>query len=461
MKTKIANLIILLALSYGVVAQQTPVSFTIGEAKAYALENNKTFQNAEADVNLANAQVKEAWSAGLPQVDGILDYMTYFGYELEFNFGGESTDPPEIDYSKLDPGDFEVLKILEGMSAGAGASTIKMTDQASANLQVSQLIFSGQYWMGIEMAKLGKKIREKSLNATALEVKEQVVNSYYLILVTKELLRVINENENNLKEIYQHTQNFYDAGMAEITDVDQIRINIAQLANSRRAMERNLELNYNMFRMVLGLEPGTPVELKDDLTDIVEESNRSQWIRNTFDPEKNPGYQIIATQEEISEKNISMHKWAYAPSLAGYYNYKEKILTSGFDMSPNHAAGLTMNIPIFSGGTRTAQLTQAKIELDKASRTKALLEEQLTLQNNQLLFDLTSATENYQTQSENVEVAQRVFDSMKNKYEEGTISSLDLTQANSNYLQAENNYISSILQLLQAQLALAKLNNNL
>lgn len=460
MKSRLFILILFLIPGWAI-AQDGKMTFTIKEAQEYALQNSKTYKNAQADVQIADAQIKEARGAGLPKVEGTVDYMTNFGYELEFNFGGGDTEPPEIDYTKLDFGDYEILKLIEGMSGGMGGTSIKMTDQASANVQISQLIFSGQYWVGLEMAKLGKQIREKSLTATAIEVKEQVKNASYLILVTRELLKVIQQNEENLKEIYQHTKNLYDAGMAELTDVDQIKINISQLANSKRAMERNLQLNFNMFRMVLGLDPSTQVELNEELGSILSELDKQFTPAPDFNPDNNINYQLLAMQEKIGEKSLTMQKWSYAPTLVGFYNYKEKILRSQFDMSPNHAAGFTMSIPIFSGGSKNAQLSQARIELEKTVRTKELLKEQLELQNNQLTFNLTSAYENYKTQAENVEVAQRVFDSMKNKYQEGMISSLELTQANANYLQAENNYVSSMLELLRAQLDLDKLNNNL
>jgi len=126
-------------------AQNQTLQFSLQEAQDYALENNKTYKNAKADIKLADAQLREAKGAGLPQVEATVDYMTNFGYEFEFNLGGGGdTEPPVVDYTVMDQGDFEVLKILEGMSSGGG-STIKMTDQASANVQVSQLIFSRQY----------------------------------------------------------------------------------------------------------------------------------------------------------------------------------------------------------------------------------------------------------------------------------------------------------------------------
>jgi len=442
-------------------SQEAAHKFTIKGAQDYALENNKTYKNAIADVKLADAQIKEAKGAGLPKVEGAFDYMTNFGYEFEFNLGGGDTEPPVIDYSKMDLGDFEVLKILEGMTSGGGGSTIRMSDQASANLQVSQLIFSGQYWVGVEMARLGKEIREKGLSLTALDIKEQVTNSYYLILITQKLLDVIEENEANLNEIYLHTQNMFQAGLAEKTDVDQISINISQLENSKRAMGRNLQLNYNMFRMVLGLDADEPVQLEGDLDTILDNLNGQMVLTGGFNPDENINYQMLAVQEKIGEKTLDMQKWAYAPTLVGFYNYKEKLLTSEFDLSPNHAAGFTMSIPIFSGGTKNAQLAQARIELDKTERNKSLLKEQLALQNSQLSYNMTNAWENFKTQKENVEVAKGVYNSFKNKYQQGIISSLELTQANGNYLQAENNYVSSVLELLKSRLALDKLYNNL
>jgi len=58
-------------------------------------------------------------------------------------------------------------------------------------------------------------------------------------------------------------------------------------------------------------------------------------------------------------------------------------------------------------------------------------------------------------------VARRMYNNMHNKYNQGMVSSLDLTQANSNFLQAESNYVSATLNLLQAKLQQDKLYNRL
>ncbi len=440
----------------GLLSQE--LNFSLKEAQDYALQNNKTLINANKDVAIAEQQVKENIGNGLPQVNGTVDYMTYFNYEFAFGMGSSGT----IDNShpSFDDGDQIIVGILN-QAFGSGESTIVMEDQANANVQVTQLLFNGQYWIGVQMAKTGKKIAEQNVSSTELDIKENVTNSYYLILVSEELLKILEENKKNLEEILMHTSNMYKTGIAEQTDVDQLRISLSQLENSKKSMERNLQLSYNMFRITMGIETEDEIKLNDSIPLLVKGALANISWDSSFNINNNPTYQLMLTQEEMGEKSVTMQKWAYGPTLSGFYSYTEKLLTSDFDLSPKSTAGLTLSVPIFAGGIKKAQLSQAKIELDKITRNRKLIEQQLAMQNNQLTFELKNAYENYQTQKENVNVAQRVFDNINNKYKQGMSSSLDLTQANNNYLQAQNNYVSSILSLLQAKMQLDKLNNSL
>ena len=90
-----------------------------------------------------------------------------------------------------------------------------------------------------------------------------------------------------------------------------------------------------------------------------------------------------------------------------------------------------------------------------------MVADQLSMQEQQLKMDLNSAIENYELQKETVNVAKRVFDNVNRKFEQGMVSSLELTQSNSNYLQAETNFVQASFTLLQARLALDKLYNKL
>jgi len=443
----------------------------------YAIDFNKSLQNSRLEVERSRKSIWEAIAQGLPQVDATMNYMSYFNYEMEFNFGGgEMPDfsPEDLQeafnqtqaifpfYTQNDVAMLGANTYYEGqLQAMLPPTAILLSDQSTATLQVSQLVFSGQYIVGIQTAKLAQKIAEQSLEYSELNTKEMVINSYYLVLITEESLAIVEQNLLNLEETLVQTETMYRTGMAEQTDVDQLRITVNQLVNARNSLERNVELNYNLLRFQLGLEPNVELELTDTLEALFTSMQPENALAMPFAIEQNVTYQMMQTQEDINKRLVDLEQWNYAPTIAGFYNYNKKILTSGFDMNPNHLVGLNMAVPIFSSGMRKARVDQAKIEYNMAQTNKFILEDQLNLQEKQFKYNLQSSLENYFTQQENVEVAQRVYDSYLRKFEQGMATSLDLTQANSNYLDAESNYLNSIMEVMNAKLQLDKLMNKL
>ena len=442
-------------------AQQLPYLLTLDEARQYALQHNKTLLNARDQVTSSKEKYRETMAQGLPQVEGTVNFMTYFNYELNFSFGSsEGTTIPDFTVPPYDEGDAQLFGAIMSMM-GSSSGPIIMNNQMNAVGQVSQLIFSGQYWAGLQTAKIARKLADQSLVMGELDVKENITNSYYLTLITEQNLRIIGENLANLNTMLEHTNNMYKAGIAEVTDVDQLRITVNQLKNSQKALERNIQLNYNMLRFQLGVAPDAAIKLADNLEQVMARINPQSALNPGFDITNNINFQLMESQTMLSKKQLDIRNWAYAPTIAGFYSYTKKIITTGFDLSPNHLAGITATVPIFSSGMRRAQVSQAKIDLDIARRNQEMVKEQLEIQKNQLLFNYQSALENFNTQKENIDVAGRVLKNIQNKYREGLVSSLDLTQANTNYLNAENNYLSSVLTLLQAQTELEKLYNTI
>ena len=427
MKHRLITFIFLLTGS--VVFGQEKYQLSLADAQNYALEHNKTLQSAQMDITLSEKKLKESIAQGLPQIDGSIDYTTYFGYEMVFEILGYS-------------------------------STIEMTNASTAKVQLGQLIFSGQYWAGIQLAKLGEKIAEQGYKNSILDIKESIVSSYLMALVTERSIEITKKSNESLEEIKGHTNMMYKTGMAKQTDVDQIGIQVSMLSNNLHTMERSLKLAYSMLKFQMGLNPSDEIELTDDLETLLATISPEAELGN-FDVTNNLNYQLVETQTDMSQKKLDMEKWNYAPTISGYYAYNEKLLTTGFDMTPDHVAGLSVSIPIFSSGSRKNKVAQAKIELEKAEINKSIVKEQLEIQKEQLSFDLNSAIENYEAQKQNVEVAKRVFNNVKRQYEEGMASSFDLTQSNNDHLQAESNFTQAMMSLLQAKVALDKLYNQL
>ncbi|HZK60557.1 MAG TPA: TolC family protein, partial [Anaerovoracaceae bacterium] len=187
-------------------------------------------------------------------------------------------------------------------------------------------------------------------------------------------------------------------------------------------------------------------------------------LSQEFDIKQNVNYLLIDGQEQMSSLMVKTQKASVLPTLLGFYSYGtngmgDKI--SELRWFPNSMTGLQLSVPIFASGQRYSKIKKAQINLEKARTTKEMVADELFLQEKQLRYNLVNANLQYKSQRDNIAVAQRVYASMENKFRQGMASSLDLTQANSLYLQAEDNYISALMNLLKTKLALDKLLNNL
>ena len=408
-------------------ATSQPQTLSLQDAVSFAVDHNKSLKASRLNIELQQKMITEAISAGIPQINANLGYQTNFG---------QSVDMGETGFS------------------------IKMEDNLTLGASASWTVLNGEWIVGIQTAKIAKTLASQQVDADALDIKSTIYNSYYTILVCERLVQILQENLENMSRILEHTQNMYKAGTVEISDVDQIRITVGQLNNSLLSMERTLDVNYNLLRIQLGLKAGTPITLTDHLEDFLGEEGFANLALKDFDINNNLQYQLTLTQEELQKKAVSAKKWAYAPTLSAGYNYQYQIVSGGFMTIP-HTATVTLSVPIFSGLQRKSQLDQEKITLQQTQLNKSLLEDQLRLNEAQYKYDLQNATENFNLQKENVEVAKSVLGHYQAKFNVGNISSLDLTQANNNYLEAENNYTSACLDLLEAQTNLLKLYNEL
>src|SRR4030042_5879064 len=455
---KIVFLVVLVLAGISAHAQEQSFMLTLAQAREFAIQHNKTLLNARDQAASFKEKGRESIAQGLPQVNGSLDYMTYFNYKMNFSFGGTGEG---IDFNNplFDDGDREILSTIGTMFGSSEA--IILDDQLSGNIQVSQLLFSGQYLEGVKAAKIAYRLTNQSIEASELDIKKNVTNTYFIILTTEQSLRIVGENLVNLTEIQQHTNNLYKAGVAEETDVDQLKITVSQLQNTQKALERMNQLNYNMLKFQLGIAPDTDIRLTDNLESVMAFIDSESALSTDFNITDNINYKMMESQVLLNKKMLNLQNMAYAPTVAGFYNYTEKFITTAFDLTPNHLAGFNVSVPIFSSGMSKAQVAQAKINLNIAQRNQEMVKDQLETQKRLLLFNYQNALENFNTQKENVDIAGRVYKSIQNKYQQGLASSLDLTQANSNYLSAENNYMSSVLTLLQAQTSLDKLFNRL
>lgn len=427
MKIRITGLLLLVTMFCAAQAKQ-PLTLSMQQAVDHALVYNRTMINSGLAVDKAQHAVKEAIANGLPQLNASVDYNNALGANMSIRF-----------------------------NENLPASEIPIKPSSNFNLQLTQLIFNGAYIVGVQTARLYRELSEMNVVKTETDIKSQVTDSYYLVLVSDELLHKLEQNLVNLKDLYKKTETLASAGIIEQNDLDQLLIQVSTLQNAVNASERQLELATNMLRLQLGIDIDTQVILSDRLEEIVANTNVEAALMQGFKIEDNIDYRMMDQQVDIGKKMVDMRKSAALPNIAGFYSYTYKLMKPEFDMSPAHMLGLQMNIPIFSSGLRTAQTKQAYIDLKTTQNNRSLVKDQLLMQEKQLRFNLTSALETFNNQKSNIEVSRRVYNILKLKYEQGLISGLDLITADNNYLKAETDYISATLQLLQSRLQLEKM----
>lgn len=445
MKNKflIASMLFLLITGPALVAQNinNELILSLKDAQEMAVKNNISVNSARLDQRAAKLSIMETISAGLPQV----------------NVTGSFTDNLEL-MTTLLPGDFF------GKPGEKVPVTFGSQYNSSGSIQASMLIFNAPYLIGIESSKLALKLSSQNLEQSVLDTKESVTNTYYLILIGERSLEIIEANLNNLNETLKATKSMLAAGMAEATDVDQMNSNVTAVENSRSSMERTIELNYNMLRLELGIEPAVKIRLTETLDGLMSMVDAEALLSQGFDLKQNINYRIIESAEHLTQLNLKANKASTLPTLAGFYDYGINGMGDRVNSQSwfkNSMTGLQLSFPIFGSGQRYIGIRKAQLNLERARLVKDLISNQLSLQEKQLRYNLVSANLNYKSQKDNVEVSKRVITSMENKYKQGMASSLELTQANSLFLQAENNYVSALMNLLQTKLALDKLLNNI
>lgn len=421
-----------LTLLYSVTAisQETPekVSLSLTETKEFAIQHSRAIKKSDLAVQKAEKAKWQAISSMLPHVNVELGYNSFLGFEL--NLMGQNI--PMNDYGTL-------------------------TGTAS-------VAFSGLQLVAVNLSRVALSMQQVSKSSEELNVKSNATSAYYSILVAEESKRILDKSYNNLKKLHESTLALVNVGMAEQTDADLLSVQVMSMENSIRAAERNIELAYNSMRLILGVDINAIIGLTQDLETVLAENKATESYATPLNLEQNYNVQLLNKNIELSNKQLSMKKWAYGPTLAAFYQYNEKTYfgkDEGFNMSPKNTVGATLSIPIFSSAERLSQVRQAKFDLQTAELNKEEAIDGILVQEKQLRFNLKSALETYAMQKKNVEVYERIFENTTEKYEQGTVSSTELTTISNNLLSAQGTYISALMELFSAQTSLQTLLNTL
>lgn len=403
-------------------------SFTLEEAKQFALENNIDVKNAMVDKVIAKRQVWETTAIGLPQASASYKFKYIPGDIPTFMFGEQEVP-------------------------------LDVASSATYDITLSQLIFSGEYLVGLQASKTFLQLSDNNLEKSRQDVQEIVSSNYFSILILEKNKELLDSSVINLHKILDEMIAMKDVGFIEKTDVDQIQLSLNITKNALKYIERQIEILYKIFKISIGLSNEDGVSLTDNLESFILGIDIEGLVNKQFVLENNIDYRMIYTQEKISNLSLRREQSKYLPRVSAYYFYQDKTNKADFDFTINHIIGVNVNVPIFSSGQRYSKVQQAKLDLLKAKNSKELVSENLIMMTEQSKYDFLSSHENYKTQQQNIELSKEIYYNTLVKYKEGMVSSMDLSQAHQQYLTEQSNYFSALLELLNAKLRLEKVLN--
>jgi outer membrane protein len=431
-------------------------SFSLEQAREYALTHNYEAQNALLDIRKSKKQVWETTSMGLPQVSGSVSYQHIPGEIPTINFG-EQMLPLFVILDSLHPGAFDSF----GDAMGSAESAIAVRNSTTYGLTVSQLVFSGEYIVGLQAAKTFLTLSENAKEKSDLDIKQTVSSSYYTILALEKNKSILDTSIMNLKSTLKEFRIINKNGFIEDTEVDQIELTLRNTENAAGTLEQQIELSYKLFKILLGLSLDTRIELTQSFNEFLLSADIEDPSYSSFNISDNIDYKMLEAQERISELSLKRERAKYLPVVSAFYSYTDKTNKADFDFTINHILGFNVNIPIFSSGQKHAQIQQAKIELEKTRNMKDMAEENIMLGIQQAAFDLEKSIEKLKNEQFNIDLSKRIYQKTLIKHREGMASSLDLAQAHNQYLNSSSNYTNSILEMLNAKLNYDKVLNNL
>ena len=406
------------------------LTLSLKEAQDYAVEQNRSLKNAELAVQEAYAARWQTIAAMLPQVDGSYSYTDYLGYKATMTMMGRDMEIGMPNVGAL------------GVTASVG--------------------INGQGIVGALLNNVAIDMKKISLEQSESELRGSVMTSYVSLLALQSITDLLDSSLVNIEELEQMTQKAVEAGASEQTVADQIRVRVNTMRNSINAQKRNIELASNSLKVLLDVPVETELVLTDSIDEILSPESVLNLLAANFDIRNNLNYRLLEKNAELARRNVHMAGWAYGPTLSLAYNYTNQQYygDGGMRMTPPNVIQVSVRMPLWSSGKRAAGVVEKKIAYQEALNTLSETGDQLGIQYSQLCFNLNNAYETYVTEKENIEVSQRVFVSVTEKYKYGTSSMLELTNSSNDLISAQSNYVQAMLSLVKAQVELNKFLNN-
>lgn len=431
--------------------------FSAQQAVDYALNNAIPVKNALLDIRSQEQTNKQITASALPQItgSGSLSYNPKVAVQTFPNFIAQSTYGVLI-ANNVKNGNGEPITAPEDFGtivAGFGSKY-----SLNAGIDLNQILFDGQVFVGLMARKASIQNAELMADITKEQIKANVYKIYYQLVVGRKQISSIDANISNYEKLLHDTKIIYQNGFAEKLDVDKVQVQLSNLQTAKLKAQNQIDAGLEGLKFLMNLPMNDSLVLTDTLSD---EELKSNILSENYNPADRKEYQQLETLIELQNLNVKRYQLSKLPTLSLGANYSKSAQRQEFDFFKgpyftSSFVALRLNVPIFSGFAKNAQIENARISLRQTQNNMIQLKSSISNDIKQSRLNMKTALFNMDTQEKNIQLAEQVYNSTKLKYEQGVGSNQEISSAQADLVTAQNNYYSSLYDAIIAKIDFLK-----
>ena len=406
---------------------------TLDKAIALALEQNRDVMVAEQERYKADAQINEAWADALPQIAVAGQYMRNVQLPVIFLSPNTAFNPTD---------QTELLELGSKNSYSMGVS-------------FTQTLYSRKVGVALDIAHTYEDYTEEAYRATTQGVTLAVKKAYYGVLLCVKLVEANKQGLDIVRANCENIRSQYNHGNAAEYDLLRAEVELANTEPTLISAENNLLLARNALKTLLAIPLETDVDVTGEFTfeevapPLLEES-RTEALSN------NPSIAGLKLRESLLEKNISIEKAGYFPSLSLFGAYQSQSQDNTFNFSKYLWAkslnvGLQLSYTLFDGFKTGARTEQASVEHEEARYQRMKAEEGLRVQVQSAELKMVEAKKRIEGQQKNIEQAEKAVRIAQTRYKSGVGTQLELLDSQVALTRAQTNDALAIYDFLVAK----------
>jgi outer membrane protein len=425
----LTSLFLVLLTVHAATAEPASIGFTLPQVIAYGLEHNARLRSAHTNVAIEAAGMDAAKADRMPRLDGFAGVSTY-------------RYPAPVVPIYITPGSGITISNFDTTLYDAGV-TFAMP-----------LYRGGRLTRGVTIAGMRRSIAEDLYRMTRQELLFNLTSTYYKILQLEKFLAA---NEKTAEQFEAHKKNVetaLKAGTAAKVDLLKIDTELAHANQATLISKNNLESAQELLKVLMGMEDqSTTIRLADEPVADEPPPSYDACLRSAF--ALRPDYQAAGRSVNASEERVALAQGRRLPSLTFTTDYVDKSGTD-FEFRENWTMALRLTLPLFEGGSISADVGKARAEQIKAKEDERALRLDITREIRDALLNIENAGARIDVAATAITSARENLRIEELRYRAGSGTTTDVIDAQTALLRAETDYYQALYDKGIAWAALRK-----